>query len=392
MQIYKITNLINKKFYIGKDISSDSNYFGSGLLIKKAIKKYGIENFKKEILDETNDYEDLSIKEKYWINHFDSTNLDIGYNITKGGDGGDTLSKHPNLVSIKEKISNSSIVKGKTYEEAFGEEKAKEYKEKLKSKMNLSIFSEESNQSRKLFFDNKRKELIKRCEFIREEIKNGKIDNYIEELKLIKKRVPDNFLKNAEGFYNFFGQELKFIFGKNRIKKEKVKKEKKLKEKKVKIDGIEYNSIKECCEITGIKTTTIGFRLISTNFPNYLYSDDALNMKNGKYSIKDDFKKIKISINGVKYNSITDAAKELNMCNDSVSMRLKSASYKDWIYLDDRRQTLSEEESRHIKNKKISIDAIIYESIAEAVRQTGIDRQIMRYRLKSKNHENYFYI
>ena len=73
-------------------------------------------------------------------------------------------------------------------------------------------------------------------------------------------------------------------------------------------------------------------------------------------------------------------------------MRLKSASYKDWIYLDDRRQTLSEEESRPIKNKKISIDNIIYESIAEAVRQTGIDRQIMRYRLKSKNHDNYFYI
>jgi hypothetical protein len=129
--------------------------------------------------------------------------------------------------------------------------------------------------------------------------------------------------------------------------------------------------------------------LISPNFPNYLYSDDALNMKNGKYSIKDDFKKIKISINGVEYNSITQAANELNMRNDSISMRLKSASYKDWIYLDDRRQTLSEEESRPIKNKKISIDGIIYESIAEAVRQTGIDRQIMRYRLKSKNHENY---
>jgi hypothetical protein len=392
MQIYKITNLINKKFYIGKDTSSDSNYFGSGLLIKRAIEKYGLENFQKEIIDETDNYEELSLKEKYWINHFNSTNLKIGYNISKGGDGGDTLSNHPNLDIIKEKISKNNPKTGKTYEEAFGEEKAKKYKEKLKEKLDLSIFSDKAKENSKLFFDNKREELIKRCEFIREEIKNGKIDNYIEELKLIKKRVPDNFLKNAEGFYNFFGQELKFIFGKNRIKKEKVKKEKKLKEKKVIIDDIEYNSIKECCLITGIKPTTIGFRLISPNFPNYLYSDDALNMKNDKYAIKDDIKKIKICINGIKYNSITEAANELNMCNDSVSMRLKSASYKDWIYLDDRRQTLPEEESRPIKNKKISIDAIIYESIAEAVRQTGIDRQIMRYRLKTKNYDNYFYI
>lgn len=392
MQIYKITNLINNKIYIGKDTTSDPNYFGSGLLIRRAIKKYGIENFKKEILDETNDYEDLSIKEKYWIIYFNSTDLSIGYNISKGGDGGDTLSNNPNLDMIKEKISKNNPKTGKTYEEAFGEEKAKEYKEKLKSKMNLSIFSEESNQNRKLFFDIKRDELIKRCQFIKEEIKNGKIENYIKELKHIKESVYWNFLKNAEGFYNFFGQDLKFIFGKNRKKKEKAEKEKKLKEKKVIIDGIEYNSIKECCEITGIKLTTIGFRLISPNFPNYLYSDDSLNIKNGKYSIKDDLKKIKISINGIEYNSITEAAKELNMCNDSISMRLKSASYKDWIYLDDRRQTLSEEESRPIKNKKISIDGIIYESIAEAVRQTGIDRQIIRYRLKSKNHENYFYI
>jgi len=397
MQIYKITNLINNKIYIGKDTSSDSNYFGSGLLIKKAIKKYGIENFKKEILDETNDLENLCIKEKYWIKNFNSTNLKIGYNISKGGDGGDTLSNHPDLDLIKEKISNGSIVKGRTYEQAFGEKKAKEYKDKLKEKLNLLILSEKAKQNSKLFVDNKREELLKRCEFIKEEIKNGKIDNYMDELKLIKKRVPDNFLINAEGFYNFFGQDLKFIFGKNRIKKEKAKKEKKQKEKKqkekkVKIDGIEYNSIKECCEITGIKPTTIGFRLISPTFPNYLYLDDVINIKNGKYTTKEDTKKIKISINGIEYNSITEAAKELNMCNDSVSMRLKSASYKDWIYLDDRRQTLSEEESRPIKNKKVSIDDIIYESIAEAVRQTGIDRQIMRYRLKSKKYDNYFYI
>ena len=41
MQVYKITNLLNNRIYIGQDSNSNPNYFGSGKLIKQAIKKYG---------------------------------------------------------------------------------------------------------------------------------------------------------------------------------------------------------------------------------------------------------------------------------------------------------------------------------------------------------------
>jgi len=41
MVIYKITNLINNKFYIGQDIKNNPKYLGSGNLIISAIKKYG---------------------------------------------------------------------------------------------------------------------------------------------------------------------------------------------------------------------------------------------------------------------------------------------------------------------------------------------------------------
>lgn len=129
MEIYKITNLINDKIYIGKDTTSDKNYYGSGILIKKSIKKYGKENFKKEILEECDTNDELCDREKYWINFYNSTNLTIGYNISKGGDGGDTLSNNPNIEIIKSKISK--VRKGKKYEDILSLEKVKSYKEKL---------------------------------------------------------------------------------------------------------------------------------------------------------------------------------------------------------------------------------------------------------------------
>lgn len=88
MQVYKITNLLNNRIYIGQDSNSNPNYFGSGKLIKQAIKKYGKENFIKEIICECLNKQELDEKEKYWIDKLKSTNREIGYNITIGGSGG----------------------------------------------------------------------------------------------------------------------------------------------------------------------------------------------------------------------------------------------------------------------------------------------------------------
>lgn len=105
MIIYKITNLINGKIYIGQDKDDKSWYFGSGLLIKRAIKKYGKENFKKETIDIAVTKEELTEKEKYWIKELCTQDPTIGYNIADGGEGGDTLTNHPNIDDIKKKIS-----------------------------------------------------------------------------------------------------------------------------------------------------------------------------------------------------------------------------------------------------------------------------------------------
>jgi hypothetical protein len=445
MQIYKITNLVNNKIYIGKDTTSDPNYFGSGLIISRSLKKYGMENFIKEIIDETDDYNVLSKKEIYWISYYKSTDRKIGYNIAPGGDGGDTLSNHPDLELIREKISKNSPKKGKTYEEAFGLEKAKIYKENLKKNIHKSILSTESKLKNEKKWKKYNDEFKERCEFIRNEIKFGNIDDYLNELSLIKKRVDHNFLKNAYGFYEFFGEDLRYIFGKLKIRENeefdkidrliiekdidglilyidcvpnrffkrrykfyeyigedlKLKIKIRLQEKRKKfdqetkkeiiIDNIEYKSISESVERLSIDRSLIRSRLKSSHFKNYLFKDNDLNIKYNKFIEVDPHlsKKERISIEGKEYGSITEAVKELKKTHDYINWRLNSKSYPEWFYLN---KEVELKETGEPKMKKVSIKGNIYESISKAVDGSGIDRQIIRYRLKSNNYPDYFYI
>lgn len=90
MHIYKITNKINGKWYIGKTNGRDPNYFGSGKLLKQAVEKYGKENFERIILEEVAG--DINVRERYWIEQTNAVDDPMSYNLAKGGEGGD-LSK-----------------------------------------------------------------------------------------------------------------------------------------------------------------------------------------------------------------------------------------------------------------------------------------------------------
>lgn len=90
MVIYLTTNLITGRKYIGKDSQDKSSYIGSGKILKQAIKKYGKNNFKKEILCRCSSLRELSEVEQYFIAYFNAVNNPSFYNITKGGTGGKT--------------------------------------------------------------------------------------------------------------------------------------------------------------------------------------------------------------------------------------------------------------------------------------------------------------
>ena len=99
--IYKITNLINGKSYIGQSITIekriDEHYNEAfdpkddeyNSLLHKAIRKYGKEQFYDEVLEECLK-EDLNTKEKYYISHYNTCVIKggIGYNLDEGGNSG----------------------------------------------------------------------------------------------------------------------------------------------------------------------------------------------------------------------------------------------------------------------------------------------------------------
>jgi group I intron endonuclease len=102
MIIYKTTNLINGKFYIGQDSNNNPEYFGSGILLNRAIEKYGKENFIKEILEYCETKEELNEREKHWIIYYNAK--ENGYNIADGGHGGNTYTEE-----TKQRISKLFI-------------------------------------------------------------------------------------------------------------------------------------------------------------------------------------------------------------------------------------------------------------------------------------------
>ena len=142
MLIYKITNIINSKIYIGQTIRTldirinehlkDSNK--NNYPLYRAIRKYGWNNFKVEIIDVDTTQEELNSKEIYWIKEFNCI-VPNGYNIKGGGSNG----KHHE--ETKAKLRLAHIGKHHTEESKAKMSKAWEGRivsEETKAKMRLA--------------------------------------------------------------------------------------------------------------------------------------------------------------------------------------------------------------------------------------------------------------
>lgn len=159
--IYKTTNLLSGRYYIGMHSTDDldDGYLGSGTRIRRAINKYGEENFKREILEFCKTRKELKSREKEIVNLNEIAKIDC-MNLKVGGTGGFS-SEQQKLNAIKsnerqkwlrennpewfEKLcENRSKGNKRAYEEGkrekyyFHDWNGKEHSEETKKKMSQS--------------------------------------------------------------------------------------------------------------------------------------------------------------------------------------------------------------------------------------------------------------
>jgi len=282
MIIYRTTNLINQKFYVGKDTHNNPNYYGSGKRLKLAIKKYGIENFKKKVLEVCDTLELLNEREKFWIKELNA--ISEGYNISLGGDGGDTISNNPRRDEISKKISESNKGKfvGKTNSKEtrekisnalkgrfagdknpnYGKNHTDEAKDKIRKKALGRVVSDETRK--KISIKNKGKKGVVWTDEMRQKLSaSRKINNPFKG----KTHTPEVIQKIKEANSKPKSEEHK------RKISETLKGNKPGNMRKVIVDGIEYESLSYGARQIGIPISTMKNRLKSPKFDNYKYKD-----------------------------------------------------------------------------------------------------------------------
>jgi group I intron endonuclease len=210
--IYKITNKVNHKIYIGQSVdwrmrwsqhkSRARRNNGRNEHLYAAMRKYGIENFSIEIIDTCESQQDLDKKEIEWIDKLQSTDIAIGYNHKAGGDGGkltpeyrERLKGKKFSLETRQKISESN--KGKS----IPLETRRKISEKLTGKRQpRDVVDRRSASNREAWKDEERKS--RHAELVRQ--RNKDIDNRFWEKITAESReraaeTRRNWYKTPEG-------------------------------------------------------------------------------------------------------------------------------------------------------------------------------------------------
>lgn len=184
--IYKVTNKLNGKIYIGQKSyvgePSMENYYGGGVEIKRAVKKYGRENFDREILySRIRDQATADSMEMWTIEKYDSTNPKIGYNISKGGKVSEITTDTRNKISTSLKkyfAENGCSNKGKKQTDEQKRKKSEAQKKRfsnMEERVKTSIATKEamSNEDVRKRLSSSLKEFYKRTGY-KPNTNNGK--------------------------------------------------------------------------------------------------------------------------------------------------------------------------------------------------------------------------
>lgn len=151
--IYKITNSINSKVYVGQTWQTLSERWNSGhgyvacIHLNKAIKKYGTDKFQHILLTVCSTQEAADYWEDYFIKHYDSTNRNFGFNIKNGGSHGKHTEESKNKISEAHKGKlHSEETKNKLSEMQMGHIVSKETKSKMSESKKGHVVSNETKK------------------------------------------------------------------------------------------------------------------------------------------------------------------------------------------------------------------------------------------------------
>jgi hypothetical protein len=198
--IYKTTNLLNNRIYVGYHQTDDLNdgYIGCGIhgqkdakletLFHRAVRKYGYENFKCEVIeDNINDFIQLKKREIFYIKELKAHISFGGYNLTWGGDGGDTFTYSLKKEQTRKKLHDLFKDKKKSKEHCqhiseanIGKKMPKETIEKRRQTLELDPYipTEETKQNQRIAYANRSIQICSYCGFASRNIGNMKQNHF----------------------------------------------------------------------------------------------------------------------------------------------------------------------------------------------------------------------
>lgn len=406
--IYMLIDTRNDKKYIGKHIGNDNKYWSGGLIPNRIAKKYGKDIFIRIILENDIPNNILNDKEIYYIKHHNS--MKEGYNLTPGGDGGDTISNNPNKDIIINKIKET--LKGRI----FDDEHKKNLRENHMSKdpLNRKKLSEALKGKEKS--EEHKKNLSKAASIYNKSIGRWVGDNNPLNNKEIKAYISK--LNKERAYQRRRDNIKKFIYdlNNNLINSSNIKKFKnKIFAWKRDLSEYEYNKLLPKNKIEKFNQLSEKIKLENkkvNHFKGKKHSEKTKELIRMNANIRsEESKNLFFDFCGEIYKLMVD--KKIDYLIDlydkdkCAKIRKKIKSSKFLINLNDEikeRLLKLKQNNKKVelvpfygnfygnKNKKILIEGVKYNSISDASKKLNIDRGVIRYRLKSKNFLSYNYM
>ena len=242
---YRIDNLINGKYYIGKHSSDslDDDYMGSGPLIKAAIAKYGIENFKKTIL-KTFPTSEEAFEHEAQIVTMAEVNDPMCYNIQPGGKGRqkrfteEELREHKSewLRDYYQQNKERILERQRGYDQRPGtkerqQEHRREYHQRPGVKERQSEYMKEYHQRPGV--KERQREYMKDYNQ-RSEVKERQREYHQQNKEYISEYMKEYYQQNKEQYREYYQQNKERILEQHREYMKEYRRKKREQEKKMK--------------------------------------------------------------------------------------------------------------------------------------------------------------